>query len=196
MTKEQFVTLILTKVNGGETLGRYHYGDVERHAEMAYNQAIYEVFENVMKFADHSQLDEFTKPYTLTVVDDADRKQKYSVLPVSVVVLPDNRGIRRLANAYDRSIEIYAASTIDEGYMGLLEVGQMGIPTYRVEGEKKVWYENVDNDTVFAQLIPQLSEYDDEDELPMIAGKDGVLFEMCVNRIMGNIPEDKYNDAR
>jgi hypothetical protein len=77
----------------------------------------------------------------------------------------------------------------------LLEVGQMGNATYNIEGGETVWYRDFEGTQVFMQLIPTFSSYEYEDELPVIAGKDGVMFEACVNRLVDNIPHDNHNDA-
>jgi len=191
MTKDQLIYLVMTSLNSDDVpakkKGTIHRGDIERHLELAYSDICREVYNNAVYYRDYGPLDSMTKPFSdVSVVLDTSRGERYSILPVMPVPLPNNAGIRMIHSQCDQHLTIYYRpnnniNTIDE-----LDVFVTGddLFTYYVEGNR-VWYDGFEGDKVSMKIVPSFSQYDDDDVVPLVGGYEGRAFDMVMQRILG-----------
>mgnify|MGYP001135818848 CR=1 FL=1 len=202
MTKEQLIYLAITQLGQGDLQPRQknhvHRGDVERHFEMAFADIIREVYNNAMTYKDYGQLDAMAKVYKdVDVEEDSDRGEKYSVLPVNVLQLPNHAGIRMITTQCDQSEQVNWRPNNNIGILNRLEVFTTGkkMPTYYVE-HKRIYYDKVDADNVMIKLIPTFSAYEDDDEIPVIAGYEGWVYDFVIQRYANGIVDRRPNRRR
>ena len=103
------------------------------HLRNVFNQIIYETWEKGKRESDFSQLDAWTRTYTVPVVAVSSTKA-YCFLPFTPIQLPDGMGIREV---HDHSDETNVFAPIESGanvVFAELEVDAMdSTPTYRLE---------------------------------------------------------------
>jgi hypothetical protein len=121
----------------------------------------------------------------------------YSLLPVSVIQLPDAaNGVRRITGMQNHYTTEYiplkrdswdiwvrnnvAATSKENGYCVRID---------RVEYFKKPIHETVKMD-----IIPMYDAYDDTDDIPIPSGADVKLLEIMINLMQGVQPSDKINN--
>lgn len=201
MTKKELVYLLLTRANGEDVspdrVGKYHKKEVERYLDMAYSDVIRQAYQNAFRYRDYGQLDSLTKAYYNVAVEyDPNRCEYYSDLPVSVVQLPNNAGIRLISPQCDQTSTIKYSINGSSSFMNKLEVRRVNrSKRYYVEGER-VYYINADNKMVdvLMKVIPDFKEFEDDDEVPIIAGLDMAVFDNALQRLVNENPSDDYND--
>jgi len=135
------IASFLASDNAGDSKGIYHPEEIKVHLNNVFNQAVYNTWLNGKKFSDFSQLDAWSKTYTVDVLNQCGARA-YCLLPFAPVSLPDGMGIRQIRNHYlclygeaigaqwvFAPIEATANVVFDE-----LEVSSMDdTPTFRLE---------------------------------------------------------------
>jgi hypothetical protein len=199
MTKEQLIYLGLTRANGQDVVPdrqrKYHRGDVERHFEMAFSDVVREVYNKGLRYRDYGQLDAMLKPYENVPVEfSSTRGRYYSDLPINVVQLPENSGIRSIIPRCDDEEPYKRIPNGASAVFNKLDVFGTGTNQkfiWEREGNR-VYFKNIDSDVteVLMKLIPAFSSYEDEDEIPMVSGYEGSVYDQAVQRMMNEVPQD------
>lgn len=190
MTKEQLIYLAMTHLAQGDLQPRQinsiHRGDIERHFEMAFSDIVREVYNASATYRDYGQLDAMAKSFQdVEVVEDTTRGEKYSTLPVSVLQLPLHAGIRMVHTQCDQSEQVHWRPNNNIGILNQLEVFTTGkdLPTYYVE-HTKLFYDRMEAEKVTMKLIPTFSAYDYDDEIPVVSGYEGWVYDIVVQRVI------------
>lgn len=188
MTKEQLIYLAMTHLGQGDLTPRQksliHRGDIERHLEMAFSDIVREVYNNSVTHKDYGLLDAMAKSYPdVLVAMDKTRGEKYSYLPITIIQLPLHAGIRMVHTQCDQSEQVHWRPNNNIGILNQLEVFTTGkdLPTYYVE-HGKLYYDRMKSDNVTMKLIPSFSSYEDDDEVPVVSGYEGWVFDMVSQR--------------
>lgn len=198
MTKQQLIYLCMTQLAQGDLAPRakkvVHQGDIERHLEMAFSDIVREVYNNATTYKDYGQLDAMSKTFKdVAVVVDPTRGEYYSELPVSVLQLPLHAGIRMIVTQCDQEQEVLWRGNNNIGILNELDVYSTGkpMPTYYVE-HTKVFYDKLKADHVMMKIVPTFSAYDDDDEIPVVSGYEGWVYDMVIQRYtQGGARRDK-----
>lgn len=201
MTKEQYVSLIIDYLAGGncpaDLRGRYHPQIIEKYLDMVFSEIVYQAHANAVTFRDFGQLDAYAKALKNVQVDyDQDRDEHYSVLPDTVIGLPMNRGIRSISPMQDQKSKFWYSENNTVDVYDELEVGMIINKTrYYVEGGR-VYYRNYDDnitDLLFKLIVP-IGSMDDEDEIPIPAQNNAQVFNMIISILRQKPPEKQSND--
>jgi hypothetical protein len=208
----------LASDNTGDSKGIYHPEEIKVHLNNVFNQAVYNTWLNGKKFSDFSQLDAWSKTYTVDVLNQCGARA-YCLLPFAPVQLPDMMGIRQIRNHYlclygeaigaqwvFAPIEATANVIFDE-----LEVSTMDdTPTFRLEqsnvnigaGEPShmLWLEKLPvapDDLVTSvdiMLIVPLDIMDDYEEMAMPNGQEDSLVQQVIALMSKKPLPDTAND--
>ena len=203
MTKEQWIDLTIDFLSGGDqtedTKGKYHPEIVSKHLNLAFTTLIEATYKQNLSYGDFSELDAFTRPYeNVAVQTGVSRDKKYSQMPVAVVNLPDNRGIRQISPMKDESTSYAYMESVGSPVFFELEVSEVSdVPTFYVE-QNNIIYVNMsdDTDTVLMKLIPSFEALNDTDEVSIPGGKDKIIFDMVAQTMLNKPPEDTINDKK
>lgn len=221
MTKQHLIEAVidfLASDSAGDSKGIYHPEIVKTHLGNAFNELIYNAYITGKKFGEFSQLDAWSKTYTVTVQNQCG-KRAYCFLPFAPVQLPDGMGIRQLRNhwecpAYGEAIgrdwlfapiEATANAIFDE-----LEVADMDdLPTWRLEqsnlnvgaGEEShmLWLENLPVspnliNTIDILMVQNLEQMDDFDEIICPIGGEKSLTQQVIEIMSKKLKVDTLND--
>ena len=202
MTKEQLIDLIIDRLAGGdcpqELKGKYHPEIVSKHIGIAMNYLMQNI---VLKEAERSGMsvfDAYTKTFkNVDVLTDDDRNEKYSLLPCSVVVLPENRGVRMISPMHDQKTNFVYRSNNSVSIYGHLDVNFVSDRTrFYVEGSKVFYDEHLSDDIikVLMKLIPEFDSLDDDDEVGIPSAYGKLIFDLVIQSMLGKPPEKMSND--
>jgi hypothetical protein len=205
MTKEQFIYLIKTQFEGGDGGSgggkKWHFGDIERHVEMAFSDTVEQLYRQAIQYHDWNHIDPLTYTYRDVVAFyDSGRGEFKVPLPAELIMLPENGGLREvwIGKSQDKILTHQASgatsiySEIDR-YDGN---GSSDYPYY-LEGVN-IWIkppvgEKIEK--VNMRLVRAFSDYGDADQVPTSFGKNGIIFDMVVQRMSRIYPGDDQNDS-
>lgn len=204
MTKEQLIDVIVDKVNGGDGvadgMGHQHPAVIEKHIELAFNSIIYQLCLTAISNADFAQLDAFVKAFNnVSVTCDTARDEYYSTLPVAIINLPVNRGVRMICPMKDQhNAFVFRENNTCEIY-DELEVGQIDNRIKYYLENTHIFYNKQMTDElatngVLMKIIPTFSGWGDTDELPLPGGKDMEIIEAITQSLMGKPQQDQIAD--
>jgi len=179
MTKENILEIISDKY--GMVADRekgFHPEVLAAICELAYNQIIYNLCLVSITHSDYAQLDQYTKRYyNVPVQCNTQNDEWFSELPSSVIPLPMNRGVRYIYPMKDKKTNFIfrengTSEVFDETEFSLINT----IPTYYVENYN-VFYDDkmtqeIASNGVGMKLIVPFRSWEDEEILPLPAGKD------------------------
>ena len=204
MTKKNLIDLIIHKLSGGNTSpdikSKYHPEIITKYIELAFNSLINTVQNQSIRYKDLGQLDSYVKTYSsVTVSYDDTRKEYYSDLPVNIIGLYMNRGIRYICPIYDQSYHFIYRKNNSTDIYSELEVSKIDSrPRYYLEGTKvfydKMTTEIVDNGVLMKLIVP-ISVLDEDDEIPIPAGQEQYVIDFIMKYLQQMFPEDVNNDT-
>lgn len=203
--KIEILEMILHTLNGGDSMsdqqGRYHPSMV--------NEVIGEAYRNIIAANINSggkpnnfMLDGFTKTYTdIPVAYDSEREEYYAELPVDIMVLPYQKGVRFITPAHDQSYQFVPRSNNASVVFAELEVNDCDtVPKFYYE-KGKVYFKFYGTvfEKVLMKLCPSFQALDDFDEIemPTIVTRDGLLtlHDSVVRRFLTMPAQDLTNNA-
>jgi len=120
MTKAQWIELVKRNVDGGdapaELRGRNHEREIELYLAIAFdtilNRKQTQTQEMLAEMGKDSwRYDALTKPFFLDILKDTNRDRFYSVLPVSILSITNNNGIRMVSPAKEESSASFPSGT-------------------------------------------------------------------------------------
>lgn len=204
MTKIELIELVEDWLAGGDAptdvRGRYHQKVIEKYVGMAINNILYDTYLAAKKFHDFSQLDSMTTAYpNVAVLTDTDRAETYSNLPVSLIQLPDSSALRLISPMKDQSCGFRYMTNNSQPVWGELEAMKVrDVPCYYIEGTKVFYYNTAgyeDVTRVLMKIIPPFADWDDDKDIPVIAGKEFTIFEMVTKYMVNKPKDDDINDT-
>lgn len=201
MTKGEAIELVLQKVSGGtvnqDTSRRIRYEDVEAYLTPAINYAITkQYYINKKEEGESTVSNEFVATYFMDVEFDSNRDAYFSNLPAKLITLPKNRGIRYVGaiKGDNQFIEANLTATKHDSYY----TGSTAkLTLYRLVGSK-LYYFNISSTVkeVIIQMIASINDLNDEDELPVPAGYEIEIIDLCAQFFLGQreVPQDVTNN--
>lgn len=207
MKKNQLIELVKRNLTGGdspsELRGRYHEREIELALQVAFGSLLNRNATEKKELADELsqdtwKYDQLTKPYVLDIQKDATRNRYYSDLPVHILSITNNAGIRMITPTQEESTAFLPRKQQDSFLMNGLDVGQLsGLIYFSLEGQR-IWYSGeIDScwTSVLAKLVLEFSEFDDEDDISIPDGKDYELIQMAVQWMNQKNPMDIVDDS-
>jgi hypothetical protein len=203
MTKRQLIDLLKHRLAGGdcpqEIKGKYHPRIIEKHIEIVQNYLMKTVaYREAEKENDWGLLDSYTKTFVPVDVEWNDtRKEFYSKLPVAVVDLPRNRGIRFISDQENQAVQYLYRDNNSVDIFSNLDIDRVST--------KPRWYREKDliyfsrqlmptTTAVLMKVIPTFSSLDDNDEAPVPSAYAKSIFDLVFQSMMGMPPEKMSND--
>lgn len=199
----------------GDMVSQYHPEIIKKYLENAFNQVVYQVWFNGKKFSDYSQLDAWTKTYSLALYNSATIGgfiRGNLRLPYPPMQLPNNMGIRQVASAVDESIifaylensavgifeelEVYSIDTTPYFRLEQNDTGA-GVETHILKCDHipASIYNVLPVLTYFnVKMIVPLEEIDDYDDVAMPAGQEDILVKQTIEFLKNKPPQDTVND--
>lgn len=189
--KDELVERIQFELCGGDLtadmMERYHpaiitpiIGDVmDMMLRNAYRQS-----SAAKGYKDSFMLDPISKTYpnddypSVPVLYDSIRKEHYAVLPVRIVDLMDNDGIRVVCDIEDQTNQYAPIPNNSEMYYSETNSGPSAFHTYKLEGMKLFFkFKNIPKSGIMVRVVPSFSELSDSDIVcnPEILTKGGVV---------------------
>ena len=202
MTKEQLIDLIIDRLAGGdcpqELKGKYHPEIVSKHIGIAMNYLMQNIVYKEAERYGMSVFDSYTKTYkNVEVLFDEDRNEKYSILPCSVIVLPDNRGVRMISAMHDQKNSFVYRSNNSLNIYGQLDVDLISKRARFYIESKSVFYDrhlSADITQVLMKLIPEFDSLDDDDEVGIPTAYGKLIFDLVIQSMLGKPLEKMSND--
>lgn len=209
MRKQELVELVTDWLSGGDApadvRGHHHPEIIKKHVEGAYSDLVLQIYLEAKRYSDYSILDMFSKRYTLTVTIEEGTNYGYADLPFPIMQLPQNASIREVTYTNDRTsafvpVEITANTIFSE-----LEVNDIDDTEYYwVEKDPtkkntyKIYFDNLNDGTteLYIKLVVPLYEFDDFDDVAFPMGKEGMIFDLVVQKLRGKPAEDILNDKK
>ncbi len=209
MRKIELVELVTDYLSGGDApadvRGHHHSEIITKHVEGAYSDLILQVYLEAKKYSDYSILDMFSKRFTLSVTMDIGTTDGSADLPFPIMQLPQNASIRDVTYIDDITsgfapIEIAANTVFSE-----LEVDDIDDTEYywvekdpSVNNKYKIYFKNLNDGTteLHIKLVTPLYEFDDFDDVAFPMGKEGMIFDLVVQKLRGKPAEDILNDKK
>lgn len=202
-TKENWVDALIDFFANGdcpqEMKGKYHPEIIAFHLGVALDYLITKVlYPEASKTNNWGMLDVYVKTYlNVPILDDTDRDERYSDLPIQPVNLPSNRGVRFISTNKDQSYRFIYRDNNTENIFGGLDVDEViTTPRYYVEG-KKVFYSHhlpYDLKFVLMKLIPPFDALDDDDDVNIPQGYGKLVFDLVAQSLSGRKLEKVSND--
>lgn len=195
-----------------DMISQYHPEIIKKRVEIAFNRIIYEVWLNCKEFSDYSQLDAWSRRYSVPLYDPVITGQYvYAIarLPYPPVQLPDNMGIREVSIMADGGhlipfayIDLAADAIFNE-----LEVSSLDdSPTFRVEQNNnpaiykshvlrlaKIPVELMNNEIEVIMVVP-LDQIDDYEDIAIPAGMEDYLVDRIIEIMSGKPNPDLSPD--
>lgn len=203
MTKRNLIDLIKHRLAGGdcpqELKGKYHPKIIEKHIEIVLNYLIKTVaYKEAEREQDWGLLDSYTKTYTnVPILEDVERNERYSILPVNVIDLPQNRGIRFISDQQNQAMQyIYRDNNSVDIYSNL-DIDRVSTKTRWYREKNKTYYSRHLSPMikdVLMKLIPNFSDLEDADESPVPSAYAKSIFDLVFQSMMGMPPEKVSND--
>jgi hypothetical protein len=207
MTKAQWIELIKRNIDGGdapaELRGRNHEREIELYLTIAFDTILnlkqtqtQEMFADMGK--DSWRYDALTKPYTLDILLDSTRNRYYSVLPVNILSITNNNGIRMITPTQDEGVAFFPRWQTDTFLMDGLDVNQMaGLIYYTLEGKKIYYSGDIDCHwkQVLAKLVLRFSEFEPTDDINVPEGKEFDIVKMTLGLLQAKLPMDIVDDS-
>ena len=203
MTKKNLIDVIIHRLANGdcpqEMKGKYHPRIIEKHVEMVSNYLIKTVaYKEAEKNNDWGLLDTYTKTFIpVEVLWDDTRKEYYSVLPVAVVDLPDNRGIRFISDQENQAVQYIYRSNNSVDVFSNLDIDRVSVKPRWYREKDKVFYSRQLMPTttaVLMKLIPNFSDLEDDDQAPIPEAYAKSVFDLVFQAMMGMGLEKVSND--
>lgn len=207
MKKNQLIELVKRNLGGGdspsELRGRYHEREIELYLTLAFNSFLNRNATQKAELAselgrDAWKFDALTKVYTLDILKDATRNRYYSELPIHVLSISNNDGIRMVFPTQEEKSAFIPRRQLDTFLMDGLDVNQLsGMIYYSLEGNK-LWYSgDIDScwTSVMAKLVLEFNEFDDEDDINIPDGNDMQIVQMAIQMLQQKAPADIIDDS-
>jgi len=202
MTKRQLIDLLKHRLAGGdcpqELKGKYHPEILAKHISLAHNYLLKTVaYREAEQTGDFGLLDAYTKTYIIDVLFDDLRKEYYSLIPIKIVDLPENRGIRFLSDVENQSIQYIYRSNNSEDIYNNLDVSKVSKRTRYYRERDKVYYRGVIiemKEQVLAKLIPDFDSLEDEDDVSIPSAYGKLIFDLVFQSMSGMPMEKVSND--
>jgi len=143
---------------------------------------------------------DFVKAFeNIEIKYNSDRDEHYSDLPAKLVSLPRDQGLREVTPMQDRTGAFKISPNSSQAIYGKLFAGGFAGETgLYIEGDK-IFYINLKQGqkTVLVKMIADIDSLDEDEQIPVPASKETVLYDMVVAKLQGlkATPEDKYNDS-
>jgi hypothetical protein len=179
------------------------------HLRNVFNQIIYETWEKGKRESDFSQLDAWSRTYTLDVLNQTGTKA-YCFLPFTPVQLPDGMGIRQVCDNEDNGNVFAPIEAGANVIFAELEVDTMdGTPTYRLEqnnlftgdGEEshmlKLERLPIAPDAITkvdALLVVNMEQLGDYDDVAIPSGSEDTIIQRVIEVMSHKPPSDSLND--
>jgi hypothetical protein len=142
--------------------------------------------------------DAYTKTYkNVEVLTDEDRNEKYSILPCSVVVLPDNRGVRMISPMHDQKNSFVYRSNNSLNIYGNLDVDAVSKRTRFYVESNNIFYDAHLSDDItqlLMKLIPEFDSLDDDEEVGIPSAYGKLIFDLVIQSMLGKPLEKMSND--
>lgn len=214
-TKREIIEKIGFLIAGGDNTAdlrdRYHPNVIEAVVMESMDAMLQNAFRQSSSkkgTGNYALLDNYTKTYPnptiieVPVLLNTDRNEHYSVLPVKVIVLDDNAGIRMICNLRDQSNAYFKMSATENSVYAHLSAGKIKSESRYYPERDTVFYEftnpNAIPEKVMMKLVPSFVELSDEDVIDEthIIGKDGFmsLTDRVVGILRGMPPTKTTND--
>lgn len=208
ITKRELIEKIQDALAGGEMVAdlqsKFHPEIIASHIAEAYDFLLVNAYRQAsasVKGKDSSMLDNYTKTFPFVPVQyDSIRDEYFVDLPVPVIVLPDNDGIRMVSYQKDQTKQLVPISNNANFVFSELECGQISEQgTYYVE-TKKIFtqFVGIPPTHVLLKLVVSFDDLEDDDYIgePNLVTKSGVLtiYDLVIGRLANKPPEKVVND--
>lgn len=207
MKKAQWIELIKRNIDGGdapaELRGRNHEREIELYIAAAFDTVLNrKQSQRQEQMADTGKdswkWDALTKPYILPIKTDTVRDRKYSELPVSILSITNNAGIRMVFPVKEEASAFFPRWQTDTFLMDGLDVNLItGLIYYTLEGNK-IYYSGDMNckwTDVMAKLVLRFNEFDSDDEIGVPEGKEGEIIQIALGLMNSKLPMDIVDDG-
>ena len=194
MTKEQFAEVVRKVCSGGEDNSdlkkRYSDNVINALTTLSYSQVIFSTYKNAAKNNDYSQFNSFLKTYKVDVEYDSDTEEYYCTLPVQIIQLPDDAGIRSITPTKDKSYNfVYSGDGTTYSSQEIRSI--LTKPVYEVEGNtirfEKDKFSKQYNELLL-KLIPSLEAFDDNEEIGIPAENSFDIFNYIKETMQKMLP--------
>ena len=165
---------------------------------MALEQLIGEAQQGMLNYQDLGYMDCYIKPFEdIEIQYNEKRREYFCDLPAKPIELYFNKGVKIVQYMKGKEDQFaYMPNNNVNLYHNLPSFQISGKVRYYVEGQKLFFSDHIDKNTEAKLLIKllTLSVLDDEDELPIQAGKELQFLDLIFQMMMKSSPKDDITD--
>ncbi len=192
MRKEQLIDLV------SKRFPKEHPEVIAKHIHLAMNYLIKEVtYVEAERKGDFGLLDDYIVTYIVKVQEDKDREERYCDLPVGVVPLPKNRGVRFVSDKKNQSVQYLYRDNNTADIYGDLDVDKVvSLPRWYKEGKRIYLSEHLSEsiEKVLVKLIPDFESLPYDSEVSVPAGFGRIIFDLVSQSLQGRDFTKMSND--
>jgi hypothetical protein len=204
--KIEILEKILHILNGGDAVSdqqaAFHPAMVAEMIGESYENIIASNLASPSARTDNFRIDNYTKTYTAVPVGyDNERQEHFSTLPVEILALPFQQGVRFISPIHDQSYQYIPRSNNASAVYSELEVAEVdNVPKFYLENGM-IFYKfyGLVPEKVLMKLCPAFVSLDDFDEIemPTITTREGLITinDDVVRRFRTMPPQDLANNA-
>jgi hypothetical protein len=204
MNKAELIELVKENLSGGdapaEIRGKYHPKIIEKYLEMAYDDLVATIYQESEPSGNFAALDTFGKAYKVILKKDEDRGELYVELDISVVPLPNNKGITLVCPYRDQTSAFdYVDNNSSHVFRKLHNQVMRPVGTYYAE-LPRIYIANVDptliGKDIMVKAIPPFNGLKSTDDVFVPAGKNTMLFNLVYELMVrkNQTPKDDYDN--
>lgn len=204
MKKEEIISLVkslnLFGDNNADQHKKIFSGEAEKIIDLAFNDMIIVKYDQSVAKNNFTFLDNFTKIYIQKVLFDNTRGKYYSLLPVPIIPLDKNAGIRSVSPLQGENNPFSSRSNNTSYLWNLLPASKISNKIYYDLEDNILFYNEIDSiitkSGVLMKLVIPFSEYDYDDEIYLPGGYNTDFINRIRQQLQGNIqtPKDNKND--
>lgn len=200
MTIKEAISLIkdrLTSEMSEDQSGSFHNEIIKKWFLLAYEKELQAVIEEAESKNNNSLLDLYVKTYMpIDVYFDTDRNESYIFMPVRLFQFRRFNGIRLICPTKDQSFAFLMRANNSSFVYSNLEVDFVSNrPRYYIES-RKVFFSNMDDNItkVMIKCIPSVDELNDQEDIPMPAGRGLSIITNAINMMLNRPKADQSGD--
>lgn len=202
MKVEVAVELIKQRLIGGDsnsdTKHKFHDQVIKQYITLAMEQLSGQAQQGMVNYEDIGYMDCYIKPFEdVEIKQNVNRDEYYIDLPAKPAQLYKNAGIKIIQYMKSKEYQFrYMANNRANVYFNLPSFKISNEVRYYVENQKVFFSDHIMKNTTEKLLVKLITfeNLEDEDEIPIFAGKELDFIDVIFQMLMGTQPKDDITD--
>ena len=201
ITKNQISEFFRTILSGGDATleGKLHPTIIWMAADTVLGGLVQEAMRKDQKSNGYDINGSFLSTFTIDVLNNTSRGEKYSVLPYSVISLRDNRGLHRVSAIGSPEFSFTQVSNGSHDIFRILDAHYLNTHTEFYQEGNKLFYRNIGKaiDKVLVKAVFSITGLGGDEPIAIPSSEEDEFLDRIQQRLMPQVvsPQDKTNDS-